>query len=475
MAGAGERQHTSERIRYWEQYLSQLSRWERTRGYYRRRLRELYRALIPRGVRVLELGSGTGDLLAAVEPSRGLGIDVCPAMVEHARSSFPNLEFRLGDAHRLELSETFDVIVCSDLVNELWDVQQVLEQARRCSHASTRLILNSHSRLWEIPRRIAEMLGLANPLLPQNWLTVEDITNLLHLANFEVIRSSAEIMCPLGIPLVAGLCNRYLVKLWPFRLLGITNFVMARPAPRPVEPEPLVSVIVAARNEAGNIPALFDRIPEMGAGTELILVEGHSTDSTYAVIEQEMQRRQRPRTKLFRQSGQGKGDAVRRGFAEATGGVLMILDADLSVAPEDLPRFYQAWRSGQGEFINGVRLVYPMQEKAMRFFNFLGNKFFSLAFTWLLGQSIKDTLCGTKVLGRRQYEVIAANRAYFGEVDPFGDFDLIFGAAKYNLRIIDLPIRYRERTYGETNIQRWSHGALLLRMMLLAMRRIKFI
>jgi glycosyltransferase involved in cell wall biosynthesis len=237
----------------------------------------------------------------------------------------------------------------------------------------------------------------------------------------------------------------------------------------------VVSVIVAARNEAGNIPALFDRIPEMGAGTELLLVEGHSSDETYGVIRREMEKRQRPRTKLLRQAGEGKGDAVRLGFAHASGGVLMILDADLTVPPEDLPRFYEAWRSGRGEFINGVRLVYPMQDGAMRFFNLAGNKFFSLAFSWLLGQTVKDTLCGTKVLSRDHYEVIAANRAYFGEIDPFGDFDLIFGAAKNNLRIVDLPVRYRDRVYGETNIQRWRHAALLFRMVLLAVRRIKFV
>jgi hypothetical protein len=153
----------------------------------------------------------------------------------------------------------------------------------------------------------------------------------------------------------------------------------------------------------------------------------------------------------------------------------MILDADLTVPPEDLPRFYDAWRTGRGDFINGVRLVYPMEDKAMRFFNLLGNKFFSLAFTWLLGQSVKDSLCGTKVLSKTHYQTIAENRAYFGEIDPFGDFDLLFGAARYNLKILDLPIRYRERKYGETNIQRWKHGVVLLRMVVLASRRIRFV
>jgi glycosyltransferase involved in cell wall biosynthesis len=275
---------------------------------------------------------------------------------------------------------------------------------------------------------------------------------------------------------VEGFLNRYAVKIWPFRWFALTNFLIARPRPEPASsPEPIVTVVVAARNEEGNVPQIFDRVPEMGGGTELIFVEGHSKDDTYGAIEREMAKRPAMNVRLFRQPGKGKGDAVRTGFANAAGEVLMILDADLTVPPEDLPRFYDAWRSGKAEFVNGVRLVYPMEHGAMRFFNFLGNKFFSLAFTWLLSQSIKDTLCGTKVLSKRHYDTIAANRAYFGEIDPFGDFDLLFGAAKYNLKIVDLPVRYRERTYGETNIQRWSHGVLLLRMVALALRRIKFV
>ena len=181
------------------------------------------------------------------------------------------------------------------------------------------------------------------------------------------------------------------------------------------------------------------------------------------------------RCSLFQQKGKGKGDAVRLGYEHASGDVLMILDADLTVPPEDLPRFYNALECGQAEFVNGVRLVYPMEKEAMRFANLLGNKFFSLAFSWLLGQPVKDSLCGTKVLWKQDYLRIAANRHVFGDFDPFGDFDLLFGAARLNLKIIDLPIRYRERTYGATNIERWKHGVLLLRMVLFAASKIKFI
>src|SRR5229473_269981 len=465
-------EYTRHRRTYWEDFARNFSRWEGPRKYYQGRLAEIFRFVVPPGMRILELGCGRGDLLSALRPSRGVGIDFSPAMAGLARERYPELEFVEADVHSLDLNEEFDFIVCSDLVNLLWDVQQVFEVASRHSHSSTRLLINSHSRLWEIPRRFAEILGLVSAQPSPNWLTVEDIHHLLTLTDFEVFRSSAEIMWPIRTPIIDRIANRYLVKVWPFRWLGVTNFVMARPVPAP-KSDVVVSVVVPARNEAGNIPNIFDRVPEMGAGTELIFVEGNSKDDTYAAIEREIALRTGCQAKLFKQPGKGKGDAVRVGFANATGDLLMILDADLTVPPEDLPRFYEAWRTGKGDFINGARLVYPMQDRAMRFFNLVANKFFGIAFRWLLGQTIKDSLCGTKVLSRRDYEIIAANRSYFGDFDPFGDFDLLFGAAKYNLKIIDLPVRYRERVYGETNIQRWRHGALLLRMVVLALFRLK--
>ncbi len=473
--------YIEERRRYWDDYAKNQPGWDGPRRYYRQRLAELYRFVIPPGSRVLELGCGEGDLLAAVQPSEGVGLDLSSARIEQGRRKYPNLTLQVGDAHAFDLAgKQFDFIVASDLINDLWDVQQMFETVQRYCHPGTRLVLNFYSRLWEGPRRVAEALRVARPQLGQNWLTVPDVQNLLYLAGFETIQTRPEILWPMRTPGIEALANRYLVKLWPWDTFALTHFLVARPAPKPFSgpesgPEPRVTVVVPARNEAGNISNILDRCPELGGGTELIFVEGNSTDDTYAAIEREIARRPGCTAKLFRQTGKGKGDAVRLGFANATGEVLMILDADMTVPPEDLPRFYDAWRSGKGEYINGVRLVYPMEDRAMRFFNLLGNKFFSLAFSWLLNQSIKDTLCGTKVMSRAHYEVIARNRAYFGAIDPFGDFDLIFGAAKYNLKMVDLPIRYAERVYGDTNIQRWRHGMILLRMVLLAMRRIKFI
>ena len=451
-----------------------LTRFNRT---YHRRLAEIFRFLIPSGNRVLEVGSGIGDLLAAVAPSHGVGVDFSPRMIAIARGRHPELTFIEADALQLSLDGTFDYIILSDLVNDLWDVQLALTRLQSLCHSGTRIILNFYSHLWAVPRSIAQGLGLAKRLLHQNWLTVGDMHNLLGLAGFEVIRRWEEVLCPLPIPGVATVANKVLVKSWPFKIGAMTNFIIARPQPATPEPgaEPSVTVVVPARNESGNVEGIFKRVPEMGPKTELIFVEGHSRDDTYAAIERGIAAHPERDARLFRQAGAGKADAVRLGFGEARGDILMILDADLTVAPEDLPRFYEAMRSRRGEFINGVRLVYPMEDRAMRFFNLLGNKFFSYVFSWLLGQSIKDTLCGTKVLWREDYARILEGRAYFGDFDPFGDFELLFGAAKLNRRIVEMPIRYRERVYGETNIRRWKHGWLLLRMSAFAARRMKWV
>ena len=458
---------------------------------YHRRLERVYQHLVSPGLRVLEVGCGRGDLLAALAPAYGVGVDLSPLMVEAARKRHdnPRLTFLAADAHELDLGETFDIVMMSDLVNDVWDVQRVLEAVRRHCTPRTRLVLNTYSRLWQVPLGLARQMGLANPLLPQNWLTVPDLSNLLRLERFEPIRHQPEVMLPLPIPGVATLANRVLVKLWPLKHLAVTNVMVARPRPLPAEArqavrsgskehgvaKPRVSVVVAARNEAGHIDEILRRTPEMGGGTELIFVEGGSSDGTWDAIQDVIEHHPERELKAYQQTGKGKGDAVRLGFEHATGDVLMILDADMTVPPEDLPRFYEVLTSGQAEFVNGVRLVYPMQERAMRRWNLLGNKFFSLAFTWLLGQPVKDTLCGTKVLSRADYARIVANRAYFGDFDPFGDFDLLFGAARQSLQIVDLPVRYRERHYGDTNISRWSHGWLLLKMTAFAARRIKFI
>jgi glycosyltransferase involved in cell wall biosynthesis len=202
-------------------------------------------------------------------------------------------------------------------------------------------------------------------------------------------------------------------------------------------------------------------------------VEGHSTDGTLEEIHRVRSKYSGSEIKVITQPGIGKADAVHAGFNIARGDILMILDADLTMPPEDLPKFYHALVSGKGEFINGSRLVYPMEKEAMRFLNMIANRIFSLLFTYLLNQRFTDTLCGTKALYRFHYQKIAANRSYFGDFDPFGDFDLIFGATKLNLKIVEIPIRYASRQFGISQISRLSHGFLLIKMVFFAFRKLK--
>lgn len=469
--------YSQERQQHWDKVAENTNWYRKWNKAYQQRLTKIYRSLVRPGLRVLEIGCGAGDLLAALEPSVGVGVDFSANMVAQAQQRYPHLRFIQTDLHSLRLEEQFDIILIPDCLNELWDVQNVLENLAVSCTPETRLIFNCYNRLWELPLNIVRWLGLATPTLYQNWLTTSDTNNLLYLTGFEVIRNWAEVLLPINIPILSAFLNQYLARLWPFHQFALANFTLARLHPQSCSQDHAsrVSVVVPARNEAGNIHSILERVPEMGSGTELIFVEGHSSDDTYETIANLLPEYPQRRTLLLRQPGKGKGDAVRAGFSAATGDVLMILDADLTVPPEDLPRFYNALTTRKGEFINGVRLVYPMEKEAMRFFNLIGNKFFSLAFSWLLGQPIKDTLCGTKVLWKWQYQQISDNRTYFGDFDPFGDFDLLFGAAKLNYKIADMPIRYRERVYGSTNIQRWKHGWLLLKMVVFAARRIKFI
>ncbi|OGG43729.1 MAG: glycosyl transferase [Candidatus Handelsmanbacteria bacterium RIFCSPLOWO2_12_FULL_64_10] len=466
---------TSDLRAYHDAVAAERDRRKRRNRYYHQEVRRLYAFLIPPGSSVLEVGCDTGDLLASVRPSFGVGIDFSRSAIKIAQSRYPYLHFIVSEAECLSVRGTFDYVILSGLLGEVSDIQGVLEQLQGVTRPDTRIIVDQYNYLWEPLLRFGEAVGLKTPQRIQNWLPLEDIANLLFLAGYEVIRRSYRFLLPKKVPLIALFVNRCLARLPFVRKLCLVQFIVARNAKGATISEGYsCSVVIPCRNERGNIEGAVARTPEMGGRTELIFVDGNSTDGTVEEIQRVMRDFPDRDVKLIHQGeGKGKGDAVRKGFAAATGDVLMILDADLTVPPEDLPRFYRTLAEGKGEFINGSRLVYPMEQKAMRALNLLGNKFFSQVFTWLLEQRIRDTLCGTKVLFRRDYLRIARGRSFFGDFDPFGDFDLLFGAAKLNLKIVEAPVHYRERTYGATNISRFRHGWLLLKMSWLAFRKLK--
>jgi ubiquinone/menaquinone biosynthesis C-methylase UbiE len=431
-------------------------------------------------INILEIGCGAGELIGQIKGARKTGIDFSPKMIEEAKKQFPSVDFRVMDAENLELNEKYDLIIISNLIGYVSDVEAVLMQIQKACHENTKVIVSYYNYLWHPLLSFAEMLGLKKKTPQQNWLSRHDVKNLLYLAGFDVYRTSMRMLIPVYIPLISGLFNKYIAKLPIIRHFCLNIYNFAKLENRIPEEEYskkyTTSIVIPARNESGNIEDAVLRLPDFGKGVEIIFIEGNSTDDTWQKVQEVYAKyKDTHNIKIGQQDGKGKGDAVRKGFNMATGDILMILDADLTVPPEDIPKFYDAIASGKGDFINGSRLVYAMEENAMRPLNLLGNKFFSLAFSWLLDRPFKDTLCGTKVIFRKDYIKLIENRTFFGDFDPFGDFDLIFGAYKLNLKIVELPIRYRERTYGETNISRFKHGLILLRMTAFAARKIKFI
>ncbi len=450
---------------------------QRRNGYYSQWLNRILQFAVRPDARVLHVGCECGDLLAAVRPAHGVGIDADAAAIACAQRRFPHLHFKVQDPYDLDLNETFDYVMITNSPQQWRDIQKVFDNIHRVANPDTRIVIACSNHRWEAIRQLGSWLRMRQPFPYQNRLSTNDIVNQLYLSGFEVVRTASYLMLPRRIPLLAPICNHILSMLPGFRRLNLITLLIARPIPQAKDPsEVSVSVIVPTRNERGNVAAAVARIPKMGRRTEIIFVDGASTDGTVAEIERQIREQPSRNIRLIHQGGAlGKGDAVRKGFEVAQGDVLVIQDADLTAPPEDLPKFFRAWCEGKGEFINGSRLVYPPERQAMRFLNLLGNKFFGALFSWLLGQRFRDTLCGTKMLSRTHYEWIAAHRGFFSDFDPFGDFDLIFGAARQNLKIVEIPVRYQARTYGETNIRRFRHGWLLLRMSWVAFKKIKWL
>ncbi|MDA1087065.1 MAG: glycosyltransferase [Verrucomicrobia bacterium] len=448
----------------------------RKNRYYYDDLLRLLRHVVAPDASVIELGCGIGHLVGALPNSTKAGIDFSETMLDIARSeSGEEVDYMSGDIEDLQHEATYDYVLMLDLVNSLRDVQNTLTDIRHklCADHS-RLVITYYNALWEPVIRLADLLKLRMQTPNLSWLSRSDVATLLELSGFEIVTSGERLLWPRFVPGLSWLLNAVLAKLPLLRRLCLVHYVIARPGPQ-TRREYSVSILIPARNEAGNVERALQTIPRFGSSQEILFVEGNSTDDTWDVIQtMAEQYKERCEIQVMQQPGKGKGDAVRTGFAAATKEVLMILDGDLTVDPSDLPKFYEALATGKAEFINGSRLVYPMEKEAMQMLNMLANKCFGILFTWLLGQPLKDTLCGTKVLRRSDYDRIAANRSYFGDFDPFGDFDLLFGAAKQNLKIIDVPVRYRDRSYGSTNISRWSHGWLLLKMCAFAARKLKF-
>ncbi len=461
------------------QGLQKLQKWRDLNLYYYQDLEKFYQSYVRQRSTVLEIGSNLGYLLNSLQPSHGIGIEQNAEALAQAQSLFPHLDFILSDIasdnqslQSLEL--LIDYILLANTISYLTDIPQALKKLHRLCHPSTRLILTFHNPSWEIILRFASLIGQRMPLLQLNWLSYNDVSNILHLCQFEVVCHHKRLLLPKNIPFLSWFCNQVIAPLPLFNQLCLSECIIARPI---IHSSHLLrcSVIIPTRNEAGNVEACLLNMPNLGAGTEVIFVEGGSVDGTWEeILRVQKEYADRFDIKAYQQTGIGKKNAVWQGFEQATGDILVILDADLTVQPKDLVCFFEAIATGTCEFANGCRLIYPLSSAAMPRLNRIANRIFAFLLSYLLNTQIKDSLCGTKAISRLNYQKLAANRHFFGDFDPFGDFDLLFGASKLGLKIMDIPVRYFPRTYGKSNIRHIQEGLVLLKMCFYAAKQIKF-
>ncbi len=451
-------------------------KWIRRNRYFYNKLSSFLKFIIEPGKRVLLFRSELGQLLPGIEPKEAVGVDICGRMAELASKKYPAYTFISADPETVELNGAFDYIVFYSL-GDIIDLERAFINAGRFATEDTRLIVINYNYLWQPLVVFAEKIGWKVPQPTQNWLNIPVIENILYISGYEVIKKYHQILLPIGIPVISWLFNDVIAKAPFIKNLCFLQVVAAKKiADRPKDKAYSVSVIVPCKNEKGNIEDAVKRIPEMGRGTEIIFCDDKSTDGTADEVERMMREYPGRNIRLVHGPGICKAKNVWTGFEAATGDILMILDADLTVVPEELPYFYNAIAEGRGEFINGSRMIYPMQGQAMRSLNIIGNKFFSMSFSYLLGQRLTDTLCGTKVLWRRDWPRIRALLGSWGIEDRWGDYELIFGAAKLHLKVVEVPVHYFERVYGETKMtKRLTNGLIMLRMCMAALRKFKFV
>jgi ubiquinone/menaquinone biosynthesis C-methylase UbiE len=465
-------------LEHFESLVPRFDVQRKKQRYYYSLLLNRLKYLVPPNQSILELGCADGEQMMSLKPSSAMGIDFSPGFLRLARERYPQGRWIQADLTQPlpSIPPAFDYVIGTDILGYLQDIQGAMENVANICGPETRLVLTKSNPFWGPLFRLASYVGLAEPRRYSNWLSQKQSADILELAGFEVVQSGKFCLLPIEIPFVSTFFNRFLAHLPLINSLCLVEYLVCRKKPAPAEAHPSVTVIIPARNEKGNILPALQRMPRFPGALEVLFVEGNSADGTWEEIQRVMSSQSWPfEVRAYKQTGKGKGDAVRVGFNEAKNDLLMILDADLTVMPEELPRFYQILADRRAEYVHGTRLVYPMENQAMRPLNWLGNKFFSWAFSFLLGQNLSDTLCGTKCLWRKKYLELAEGRSYFGDFDPFGDFDLIFGAAKLNLKISEIPVHYKSRTYGETQINRFRDGWLLLQMCWFAARKMYFL
>ena len=453
---------------YFEHVAPDWEHWQKRNSFYHATISNLIAGMIPPSSRVLELGCGLGDLLASLNPSSGIGLNVAQGLTDRASQKHPRLEFHTSDVDSAGLPRSFEpqYIVMTNMLDYVHDIWDVMGSLKPAVHEHTLLIITTNNPLWAPLLRLASNLKLRFPESPRNFITNRDICSVLHLQGFDIVEEGLTLPVPKRIPVLGDLINAIVPEVPVLRFVSSLQYIAARPRiPRP----PLsCSVVIPCHNEADNIQECLRRVPNIGTRTEIVVVDDGSTDDTCQRVKEVMAADSRVRL-IVLEKNQGKASAVRAGFEAAEGDVLMILDADMAVTPEELPKFLTPLQDGTADLVNGTRLIYPMHGKAMKVANFLGNKGFCFLASKVIRQRVSDTLCGTKAFLKRDFV-----RMPISGTEHWGDFDLLFGAARLKLRILEIPVHYTERRAGKSKMRAMIEGWSFLWSCLTGWRSLRF-
>ena len=433
-------------------------KWKKKNSYYYRSLKAFIKHIVQPNSSVLEIGCATGDILASTNPSRGVGIDISSEMIKLASEKHPQQEFVNTSIENFQNQEKFDYIIMVDVIDHVYDVMDVFKAVYQHCHPTTRIVLTTASPWWDPVFMIMEKFKAKMPEGPHNFVEIKNIANILELLDFKVNYFGYMLLFPKYIPILSYLANTVGVRTWGVRRLSPIQYMLIQPLMRNEINLGLgCSVIIPCYNEENNIEEAIRRIPSMGKYTEIIVVNDGSQDRTADCV-RELQKKYSNLKLIDNPSNKGKGYAIQQGFAAATQEILMTLDADLSVPPEELPRFFDPLNKAQGQFVNGTRMVYPMIEpQRMRTVGLLGNKILGQIMTFIIRQDLSDTLCGTKAFYKRDLKYMNMG------VDKWGDFDLLFGAAKLGNTILEVPVHYKSRKTGEPRMKLFRHGFYILK------------